>query len=82
MKEKVDFKEQILEDFKAGKSLFGKDGTLALMIENIVNVAFESEMDAHITDRVLPELEAWRNRTFDEVYPIVWLDATHYKVMD
>lgn len=48
MKEKVDFKEQILEDFKAGKSLFGKDGTLALMIENIVNVAFESEMDAHL----------------------------------
>lgn len=58
MKEKVDFKEQILEDFKAGKSLFGKDGTLALMIENIVNVAFEGEMDAHITDSVLPELEA------------------------
>ena len=28
-----------------------------------------------ITDRVLPELEAWRNRSLDEFYPIVWLDA-------
>ena len=35
-----------------------------------------------ITDRVQPELEAWRNRSLDEFYPIVWLDALHYKVMD
>ena len=176
MKEEVDFndfKVQILEDIKAGKPLFGKDGALAPMIENIVNAALEGEMDAHltqesrdsgnrrngkmqkqvqtpvgditvstprdrdasfdpqflkkretmlsegmadriiglyalgtstrdisawmedtvgtsvsaetisaITDRVLPELDAWRNRTLDEVYPIVWLDAIHYKVMD
>ena len=176
MKEEVDFnifKAQILEEIKAGKPLFGKDGALAPMIENIVNAVLEGEMDAHltqesresgnrrngkmqkqvqtpvgditvttprdrdasfdpqfikkretmlsegvadriiglyalgtstrdisnwleetvgtsvsaetissITDRVLPELEAWRNRSLDEVYPIVWLDALHYKVMD
>ena len=35
-----------------------------------------------ITDRVLPELEAWRNRSLHEFYPIVWLDALHYEVMD
>jgi transposase-like protein len=35
-----------------------------------------------ITDRVLPELQSWRNRGLDAVYPIVWLDAIHYKVMD
>ena len=42
MKEEVDFnifKAQILEDIKAGKPLFGKDGALAPMIENIVNAA-------------------------------------------
>ena len=176
MKEEVDFnifKAQILEEIKAGKPLFGKDGALAPMIENIVNAVLEGEMDAHltresresgnrrngkmqkqvqtpvgditvttprdrdasfdpqfikkretmlsegmadriiglyalgtstrdicnwleetvgtsisaetissITDRVLPELEVWRNRSLDEVYPIVWLDALHYKVMD
>ena len=176
MKKEVDFnifKAQILEEIKAGKPLFGKDGALAPMIENIVNAVLEGEMDAHltqesresgnrrngkmqkqvqtpvgditvttprdrdalfdpqfikkretmlsegmadriiglyalgtstrdisswleetvstsvsaetissITDRVLPELEAWRNRSLDEVYPIVWLDALHYKVMD
>lgn len=35
-----------------------------------------------ITDRILPELQAWRNRPLDAVYPIAWLDAIHYKVMD
>lgn len=35
-----------------------------------------------ITDRVLPELQSWRNRTLDPVYPIVWMDGIHYKVMD
>lgn len=52
MKEEVDFnifKAQILEDIKAGKPLFGKDGALAPMIENIVNAALEGEMDAHLT---------------------------------
>ena len=52
MKEEVDFnifKAQILEDIKAGNPLFGKDGALATMIENIVNAALEGEMDAHLT---------------------------------
>ena len=52
MKEEVDFnifKAQILEEIKAGKPLFGKDGAHAPMIENIVNAVLEGEMDAHLT---------------------------------
>ena len=52
MKKEVDFnifKAQILEEIKAGKPLFGKDGELAPMIENIVNAVLEGEMDAHLT---------------------------------
>ena len=41
-----------------------------------------AETISAITDRVLPELQSWRNRALDSVYPIVWLDAIHYKVMD
>lgn len=33
-----------------------------------------------ITDKVWPEIEEWRNRPLDEVYPFVWLDALFYKV--
>lgn len=35
-----------------------------------------------ITDKLLPELAAWRERDLDAIYPIVWLDAIHYKVKE
>ena len=35
---------------------------------------------SQITDRVLPEVKAWQNRSLASVYCIVWLDAMHYKV--
>lgn len=41
-----------------------------------------AETVSAITDRVLPELKAWKTRMLDAVYPIVWLDAIHYKVKD
>lgn len=41
-----------------------------------------TETISSITDRVLPEIKAWRSRSLDPVYAIVWLDAIHYKVMD
>lgn len=35
-----------------------------------------------VTDKLLPELQAWRERDLESVYPIVWLDAIHYKVKE
>ena len=49
----MDFNElgaQVLEELKAGKPLFGKDGALASLLENIINAALEGEMDAHLTE--------------------------------
>ena len=51
------------------------------MKENLSN-RVSAETISSITDRVLPEIKAWRSRNLDPVYPIVWLDAIHYKVMD
>lgn len=33
-----------------------------------------------ITDKLLPFITEWRNRPLDSVYPIVFLDAMHFKV--
>ena len=33
-----------------------------------------------ITDKIWPEIEEWRNRPLDDIYPFVWLDALFYKV--
>jgi putative transposase len=35
-----------------------------------------------ITDKLLPELKAWQERDLEAIYPIVWLDAVHYKVKE
>jgi len=37
---------------------------------------------SEITDRVIPLVKEWQNRPLEAVYPIVWLDAMHYKVRD
>ena len=176
MKEEFDFesiKNKALEQLKSGKSLLGKDGAFAPLLESILNEALEGEMDAHLTeeerdldncrngkmqkqvqtplgevtvstpwdrqstfepelikkskttmtewvadriiglyslgnsicqisnwmeenlgkrvstetisviiDCVLPEIKVWRSRPRDSIYPIVWMIAIHYKVMD
>lgn len=33
-----------------------------------------------ITDKLIPVITEWRNRPLDSVYPIVFLDAMHFKV--
>jgi putative transposase len=35
-----------------------------------------------ITDKLMPVITEWRNRTLEAVYPIVFLDAIHFKVRE
>ncbi|MCX2833223.1 transposase, partial [Microbulbifer thermotolerans] len=35
-----------------------------------------------VTDKLLPELQAWRERDLEPIYPIIWLDAIHYKIKE
>jgi putative transposase len=35
-----------------------------------------------ITDRILPEITEWQQRPLDSVYPVMWLDAMHFKVRE
>ncbi|WP_193054210.1 IS256 family transposase [Halomonas citrativorans] len=35
-----------------------------------------------VTDKLIPELQAWRERDLEAIYPIVWLDAIHYKIRE
>lgn len=51
-------------------------------MEENLGTRVSAETISSITDRVLPEIKAWRSRSLDSVYPIVWMDAIHYKVTD
>lgn len=37
-------------------------------------------MVSKITDRVLPLAKEWQNRALDTIYPVIFMDAIHYKV--
>jgi transposase-like protein len=45
-------------------------------------VSASRELISNITDVVTDEIEIWRNRPVDEVYPIVYIDGIRIKVRD
>lgn len=166
-------RKKALKQFRTGKSLFGKDGAFAPLLQNFIQEALEAEMDAHltveerkkgnkrngrgiktiktsdgnfeiyppedrystykpetvrkretiladtlqekiialyglgmssrdisnnleemygtkishatlmaITDRIIPTVKNWQNRTLDRFYPILFLDAMHQKIQE
>src|SRR3954467_15929517 len=48
----------------------------------VYGVTAPRELVSNITDVVTDEIEIWRNRPVDEVYPIVYIDGIRIKVRD
>ena len=51
-------------------------------IEDMYGMSVSAGTLSAITDTLIPELKAWQQRPLDSHYPIVWLDAIHYKVKE
>jgi len=51
-------------------------------LSEIYDLSVSSGKLSQITDKILPELEAWQSRVLEDVYPIVYLDAIHFKVRE
>ena len=49
-------------------------------IEEMYGMELSKAHITAITDKVWPEIEEWKTRPLDEVYPFVWMDALFYKV--
>lgn len=49
-------------------------------IEEMYGMELSPSQLTTITDKIWPEIEEWRNRPLDRVYPFLWLDALYYKV--
>jgi transposase-like protein len=49
-------------------------------VDEMYGMTLSPSVLTEITDRILPKVTEWRNRPLEEVYPIIWLDAMHYKV--
>src|SRR3954467_148082 len=48
----------------------------------VYGISASREMVSNITDIVTDEIELWRNRPVDEVYPIVYVDGIRLKIRD
>lgn len=51
-------------------------------IKEMYGAEVSSSLISQITDKILPEIEIWQSRELEAVYPIIFLDAIHYKVRD
>ncbi len=51
-------------------------------LEEIYGVDVSPDLISKVTDAVWDELEEWRNRPLDEMYPIVYIDALMIKIRD
>ncbi|KXX70812.1 hypothetical protein AVL50_11555 [Flammeovirga sp. SJP92] len=49
-------------------------------IKELYDVSISNQTLSGIIDRITPEVKLWQNRALDSVYPIVWMDAIHFKV--
>ena len=60
-------------------SMYAKGMTTRQISETIEDIyGFETSEGfiSDVTDKILPQIEDWQNRPLDEVYPILFIDAT------
>ena len=63
--------------------LYGMGNTtrqISDFVENLYGFGVSAEMVSNITDKVIPEMEEWKARRLEEVYPFVYIDAIHFNV--
>lgn len=70
--------EKIISMYAKGMSY----GDISDHLEDLYGLELSKGKLTAITDQVLPEMQAWRSRTLESVYPIVWMDCIHYKIRE
>jgi putative transposase len=71
-----ELEEQIIAMYAKGMST--RD--IEAHMKDIYGVDISAELVSKITDKVLPMVTEWQSRPLDRVYPIVFLDAVHFRV--
>lgn len=66
-------------------SLYGRGmsySDICKHLEELYGLTVSPATLSAITDSVIEEVNAWRTRPLESVYPFMWLDAIHYKVKE
>lgn len=73
-----DIERQIFALYARGFSM----GDIRDHMEDMYGVEISPSTISRVTDKVLPQIEEWRNRPLESVYPFVFMDAIHFKVRE
>ena len=73
-----DLDEKILALYSRGMSY--RD--IRSQMEEIYGIDISEGTISSITDRVIPVIREWQSRPLERLYPIIWMDAMHFKVRD
>ncbi|MEL6988021.1 MAG: IS256 family transposase [Bacteroidota bacterium] len=68
--------DQIIALYAQGNSI----EDVRRLLKKMLGVDISAGKISQITDKVLPEIELWKNRPLLDFYPIIYLDAIHFKV--
>ncbi len=55
---------------------------MASHLQEIYGLKISNATLSAITDKIIPTVKEWQARPLENVYPIVWLDAIHYKIRE
>jgi putative transposase len=72
------FDDKIISMYARGMST----REIQMHLEEIYQVEVSPSLISTVTEEVIVEVRAWQNRQLEEFYPIVYLDALHFKVRD
>ena len=65
--------------------LYGMGNTtrqISDFVESLYGFEVSAEMVSNITDKIIPEMEEWKTRRLEEIYPFVYIDAIHFNVKE
>lgn len=48
-------------------------------IEEMYGIEISKTLISNVTDKIIPQIEEWQNRPLETIYPIMYLDAMHFK---
>jgi len=49
-------------------------------IEHTYGVEYSTSQVSIITNQLLEDIKQWQSRPLEDIYPIIWIDAIHYKI--
>jgi transposase-like protein len=73
-----EMEEKIIAMYGLGMSYKDISGHL----EDIYGIAVSKGTLTAITDKIIQSVREWQARSLESIYPIVWLDAIHYKIRE